>query len=303
VHVVLLGTAAGGGFPQWNCWCQGCRTARCDPSAAKPRTQSSAAVSADGERWFLLNASPDIREQLKWIRADTVPTAVRHVPVEGVIVTDAELDHTLGLVLLREAGRLPLYATRAVTSILDRDSRLLATTRAFSDVPVTELHLNRPSPLTYHDGVASGLSAEAFAVPAGKPRFASREEEGHTVGLMLSEADTGRVCAFVPGCGGLDAALLERLGEADALLFDGTFWDDQELIALGIGSRSARQLDHLPIMGPGGSLGLLTALRCRHRVYTHINNTNPILLEDSPEQTVVTKAGLTVGFDGLRITI
>ena len=303
MHVVLLGTAAGGGFPQWNCWCPGCRAARCDPSAAIPRTQSSAAVSADGQRWFLLNASPDVREQLRFIAAATLPATLRHVPIEGAVLTDAELDHTLGLVLLREGGRLPVAATHAVATILDRDSRLLATTRAFSEVPLTELPLNRPVALCCRDGAASGLSVEAFAVPAGPPRFASSEDEGHTVGLMLRDEASGATCAFVPGCGELDGALLARFATADALLFDGTFWDEQELIALGIGTRTARQLDHVPISGPGGSLGLLAALPCRHRVYTHINNTNPMFLEHSPERDVVTRAGLTVGFDGLRMVI
>lgn len=225
------------------------------------------------------------------------------MPVEGAILTDAELDHTLGLVLLREGGCLPVAATRAVTTILERDSRLLATTRAFSEVPLTELALARPVTLRCRDGSASGLSVEAFAVPAGPPRFAAHEEEGHTTGLMLRDDASGASFAFVPGCGGLDAALLERFAAADALLFDGTFWDDHELIALGIGTRTARQLDHMPISGPGGSLGLLAALPCRHRIYTHINNTNPILLESSPERDVVTRAGLTVGFDGLRIEV
>jgi pyrroloquinoline quinone biosynthesis protein B len=303
VHVVLLGTAAGGGFPQWNCWCAGCRTARCDPSAARPRTQSSAAVSADGCRWFLLNASPDIREQLRRVQAQQPPAAVRHVPIEAAVLTDAELDHTLGIVLLREAGVLPLYATRAVASILDKDSRLLATTRAFSAVPLTELSLERPIDLAHRDGSPSGLSVEAFAVPASPPRFAARGQNGHTIGLMIRDEQTHSHCAFVPGCGDLAATLLDRLGRADVLLFDGTFWADDELIALGIGNRSARQLDHLPITGLGGSLGPLAALPCRHRVYTHINNTNPILLERSPEREIVTRAGLTVGFDGLRLTV
>ena len=303
MHVVLLGSAAGGGFPQWNCWCPGCRLARTDPSRARPRTQSSAAVSADGTHWFLLNASPDIREQLRHIAAPEAPASVRHVPVDGVVVTDAELDHSLGLLLLREAGRMPLFASRAVAAILTDDSRILTTTRAFSDVPVTELTLDRPTPITSRDGAASGLSIEAFSVPAGPPRFASHDHDGHTVGLMVREDATGRTCAFVPGCGGLDPTMLERLAPADALLFDGTFWQDDELIALRIGSRTARQLDHLPITGPGGSLGLLADLPCQHRVYTHINNTNPILLEDSPEREVVTRAGLTVGYDGWRVEI
>jgi pyrroloquinoline quinone biosynthesis protein B len=304
VNVVLLGTAAGGGFPQWNCWCPGCRTARENPDEATPRTQSSAAVSVDGCRWFLLNASPDVREQFRHLPLRAIPDAtVRHVPVEGVVLTDAELDHTLGIVLLREAGRLPIYATKAVAGILERDSRILETTRSFSDVPMTELSLNGPVQLYYRDGSASGLSVEAFVVPAGPPRFASRDEAGHTVGLLLRDGVNGTVCAFVPGCGGLDDGLLALLRNADAVLFDGTFWADEEMIVLGVGARTAREIDHLPIGGPGGSLEKLSALPCQHRVYTHINNTNPILIESSPERAEVARAGMVVGFDGLRLTL
>lgn len=225
------------------------------------------------------------------------------MPIEGVVLTDAELDHTMGIILMREAGRLPVVATKAVTGILERDSRLLETTRAFSDVPVTELSLDSTVPLLYRDESTSGLSVEAFAVPAGLPRFASREEEGHTVGLVIRDGDRGTACAFVPGCGGLDAALLDRFAGVDALLFDGTFWTDEEMIALGIGTKTARQIDHLPISGPGGSLEQLSSLPCRHRVYTHINNTNPILIESSPERTAVTRTGMIVGFDGLHLTL
>jgi pyrroloquinoline quinone biosynthesis protein B len=316
VHVLLLGSAAGGGFPQWNCWCPCCRAARSDPTAAYPRTQSSAAVSADGFRWFLLNASPDVRDQLRWLRTNGgasrpegfVPDrpadpAVRHVPVEGVVVTDAEIDHTLGLVLLREAGQLPVYATPAVQGILEHDSHLLPVIRSFSDVPVTGLVLNEAISLRRRDGSVSGLAVEAFPVPAGPPRFASRNEEGHTVGLMIRDVRTGASCAFVPGCGDLDDRLLGRLAQAEAVLFDGTFWADDELIALGIGGRTARELDHVPITGSGGSLERVAALPCRHRVYTHINNTNPILLEQSPERAMVVRAGVTVGVDGLRFEL
>src|SRR6185503_15002376 len=191
---------------------------------------------------------------LRWMQTGDAPASIRDVPIEGVLVTDAEIDHTLGLVLLREAGRLPVYATSAVQAILECDSRVLPITRAFSDVPLTILPLNSFVPLDYCDGSASGLSAQAFPVPAGPPRFATREEEGHTVGFIIREDATARSCAFVPGCGDLDAALLERLASADALLFAGTFWDVTELIDLGIGTRTARQMDHLPIGGPDGSL-------------------------------------------------
>ncbi len=295
VQVVLLGSAAGGGFPQWNCWCPGCRLARTNPAAAHPRTQSSLAVSADGRRWFLCNASPDVREQLSLLQ-DEAPDGIRHVPIEGVVLTDAELDHTLGLVLLRESGHLPVYATTAVANILTTDSRLLPTTQAFSEVPVHALSIGTTTALLHRDGSSSGLSVEPFAVPADPPRFASRDEAGHTIGLIINQEPTGRACAFVPGCGGLDATLAARLGGCDALFFDGTFWSDDELVALGVGRRTARQLDHLPVDGPDGSLERLAALPCRHRIYTHINNTNPMVLVGSALREGVRGGVLLVGF-------
>jgi len=298
-----MGTAAGGGFPQWNCWCRCCCVARSDPQAAWPRTQSSVAISSDGRHWFLLNASPDVREQLGRLPPNGAVATVRHVPIEGVLLTDAEIDHSLGIVLLREAKHLPLYTTTAIQSVLDHDSRMLPLARAFSHVPWTELPLDSPVRLQHRDGASSGLFVEAFAVPAGPPRFASAAEPGHTVGLLVREPDSGRVCAFVPGCGDLTSSLLERLAQADILLFDGTFWSDDEPVALGISDRTAREMDHLPIAGRGGSLEQLAMLPCRHRVYTHINNTNPVLLERSPERAAVTRAGLTVGYDGLHFTV
>lgn len=260
------------------------------------------AISRDGRRWFLLNASPDVREQLAWLPSNGMPPTVRHVPIEGVLLTDAEIDHSLGIVLLREATYLPLYATPAVRSVLDRDSRFLSIARAFADMPVTELPLDQAIPVRYRDGVASGLTVEAFAVPAGPPRFAETAAEGHTVGLLVRDQE-GAACAYVPGCAELTSSLLARLAQADVLLFDGTFWQDDEPVVLGISSRTARQLDHLPIAGQGGSLEQLAKLPCRHRVYTHINNTNPILLEQSPERAAVVQAGLSVGYDGLHITV
>ena len=309
MRVILLGTAAGGGFPQWNCSCLCCATARDDPQAARPRTQSSAAISADGVHWFLLNASPDVREQLTRLpvaaaREDAPVTAgPRAVPVEGVVVTDPEIDHSLGIVLLREGRHLALYATPATQAVLEDDSHFLPVTRAFADVPVTNLSLTGSVALRNRDGRESGLSVEAFAVPAGAPRFASAAGAGHTVGLMFEEQATGRTCAFVPGCGGLDASLLERLSAADILLFDGTFWTNREMIDLGIGDRTALDMDHLPLGEPGGSLEQLATLPCQHKVFTHINNTNPMLLESSPERAAVNQAGITVGYDGLQIVV
>jgi pyrroloquinoline quinone biosynthesis protein B len=276
--------------------------ARTDPGRALPRTQSTAAVSADGNRWFLLNASPDIRFQLPCLPG-TQSEGVRRVAVEGIVTTDAELDHTLGIVLLREARRLQLYATAAVRSILQRDSRLLPLTQAFAEVEVTEMPLGTQLSLQYRDGDASGISVEAFTVPAGPPRFAPDAGEGHTVGLLLRDDATGGTCAFIPGCGDLDQALLTRFENTDLLLFDGTFWRDDELIHLGISDRRARQMDHVPVAGEDGSLALLAALEGPAKVYTHINNTNPMLIEDSAEHRMVEAAGLQVGRDGMVFTV
>lgn len=302
MQIILLGTAAGGGFPQWNCWCPPCRVARTDPRRAQPRTQSAAALSADGERWFLLNASPDVHAQLGRLPR-RAPAGMRHAPVEGVVLTDAELDHTLGLVLLREARFLQVAATRSVRSILENDSALLRVTRAFAEVRSVDLPVDRAVPLAYRDGCPSGLSVTAFLVPAGPPRFAAEGQAGHTIGLLIGDEATGGTCAFVPGCGELDESLVARLGAAELVLFDGTFWSEGELIGLGISDRTARQMDHLPISGPGGSLEHLAELPSRQRVYTHINNTNPMLIEDSPERALVERRGVVVGEDGMRFSL
>jgi len=223
--------------------------------------------------------------------------------VEGLVITDAELDHTLGIVLLREARALQLYLTPAVQSILERDSRLLPVTRSFADVTVTSLALGERTPLRYRNGESSGIWVEPLAVPAGPPRFASTAAEGHTVGLMIGDEASGGLCAFIPGSGGLDSRLLGRMEDADLVLFDGTFWSDDELITLGISDRSAQQMDHLPVSGPEGSLPQLSRLTRPQKVYTHINNTNPILLEDSPERGSVERAGMSVGLDGMSFTL
>jgi pyrroloquinoline quinone biosynthesis protein B len=168
---------------------------------------------------------------------------------------------------------------------------------------VTELPLDNSVSLRYRDGTSTGISVQPFAVPAGPPRFARETGAGHTVGLILRDESTGGTCAFVPGCGDLDPALLDRLGATDLLLFDGTFWTDEELVTLGISDRSARDMDHLPVSGATGSLNRLSALSRPRKVYTHINNTNPMLLEVSPERATVERAGFEVGADGMSFTV
>jgi pyrroloquinoline quinone biosynthesis protein B len=225
------------------------------------------------------------------------------VAVEGIVTTDAELDHTLGIVLLREARWLQLYATGSVRSILEGESRILHLTRAFADVEVTEMPNGGQIPLRYRGGEASGMTVEAFTVPAGPPRFAAGAGEDHTVGLMLRDGLSGGSCAFVPGCGDLNQALLSRFESTDLLLFDGTFWRDDELIRLDISDRRAREMDHIPVSGDHGSLEQLAELKGPTKIYTHINNTNPMLIEDSAEHHMVEAAGLQVGRDGMAFTL
>lgn len=302
MHVRLLGTAAGGGFPQWNCWCPTCRIARENPELAKPRSQSSIAFSTDGVRWFLGNASPDVREQLSHLPHAAVQ-GVRHVPVEGIVLTDAELDHTLGIALLREGRLLQLIATSAVMHTIAEDSRVLPVTEAFATVQLVEVELGDATPLVYRDGSPSGLTVEMKAVRGDPPRFARQEEIGHTVAAFVRDAQTGASFAFVPGCGGLGPKLLSRLDEVHLLLFDGTFWTNDELSRLDISDRPALAMGHVPISGPEGSLAALSQLSCRQKVYTHINNTNPMLVETSAERAAVEAAGMIVGMDGMRFEI
>jgi pyrroloquinoline quinone biosynthesis protein B len=304
MQIILLGTAAGGAVPQWNCWCPTCRIARAEPARVHPRSQSSVAVSPDGVRWFLINASPDVRYQLARLSGHgPAGDAVRHVPIEAVLLTDAELDHSLGIVLLREARTLSVYATGATTHILEHDSRLLPTTRAFATVTVSPLVVDEPVPLRDRTGALSGLTAEAFVVASDAPRFATEESPGHTIGLVIRDTTTATSLAYVPGCGDIDVALVGRLRAADAVLFDGTFWQNDELSALGISAVSAREMGHVPISGAGGSLAMLATLPARVRVYTHINNSNPILAEDSAARAAVNAAGVVVGDDGMAFTV
>jgi len=253
-------------------------------------------------RWFLGNASPDVREQLARLPRVEV-SGVRHVPVEGIVLTDAELDHTLGVTLLREGRQLQVIATPAVIRTIAEDSRVLPVTQAFAVVQTVEVALGEPTSLDYRDGTPSGLTMELKAVRGDPPRFARKEEVGHTVAAFITDAASGKTCAFVPGCGGLGPRLLARLNEAELLLFDGTFWTDDELIRLGISDRPASAMGHVAISGPEGSLAVLSQLDCPRKVYTHINNTNPMLIEHSAERAEVESAGVLVGMDGMRFEI
>jgi pyrroloquinoline quinone biosynthesis protein B len=293
----VLGAAAGGGFPQWNCSCPACRAVREGSRPCRSRTQSSIAVSADHRRWFLLNASPDIRAQIESFPA-LHPHDGRATPLEAVLLTDAELDHTLGLLLLREGRALELHATPAVRETLCEGTSLLRTLERYCPVEW------RPVVPGTDVSLGDGLSYRAFDVPTTKrTRFGRVREEGRVVGYRLTDERSGRAAVYLPGVQELTTAVREQLDDCACLLVDGTCWHDDELIRLGLAGKTAREMGHLPIGGPGGSLEQISSLPIERKVYVHINNTNPILLEDAPERRLVEERGMEVAMDGLEVRV
>jgi pyrroloquinoline quinone biosynthesis protein B len=298
VWVRVLGSAAGGGFPQWNCACPPCRAVRDGSRAARPRTQSSIAVSPDNHRWFLFNASPDIRAQIESFRPlhpSRDPCGDRTVPLQAVLLTDAELDHTLGLLLLREGRGLEIYATEAVRDTLYSGTSLLRTLEAYCPVEW------RPVIPGADVRLADGLSYQAFDVPTTKrPRFGPDAGKGRVAGYRLTDERSGRALVYLPSVQDL-MAVRDQLDDCTCLLVDGTCWRDDELIRLGLAGKTAREMGHMPIDGSDGSLARLASLPIERTIYTHINNTNPILFEDAPERRIVEQHGMEVAVDGLDL--
>ncbi len=301
MRIVVLGAAAGGGFPQWNCGCVNCRRARSGDPAAQPRTQCSLAVSADGTSWLLLNAAPDLRQQILVTRALDPIAGGRHSPIIGVVLTSAEIDAVAGLLCLREGQRFTLYATAGTLDALAANPIFAAL--APNRVPRRVL---RPGEATTIAD-SGGLTVEPFAVPGKPPLYLEGEDEPpldaeteDTVGLRVS--GNNRSFLFVPGCARLSDAVADRLRGADLLFFDGTLWADDEMILLGLGTKTGRRMGHMSISGPDGSLAALAPLGIARKIYVHLNNTNPVLLDDSSERAMVEAAGWEVAWDGMEIT-
>jgi pyrroloquinoline quinone biosynthesis protein B len=306
LRIRVLGAAAGGGFPQWNCGCPNCRGVRAGTIRATARTQESVAVSTDGEGWFLVNASPEIRQQVESF-IGLHPRAPRHSPIDAIILTNGDLDHTLGLLSLRESHPLVVYATERVCLGFTEGNVLYRTLERFpGQITWRLLKLGREEELARADGRASGLFVEVVAVP-GKPPIhleGSRPPDPEdNVGLRIREASTGRRLAYFAAAGGVTPAVLDALSDADCVFFDGTFWSSDELPALGLGAKRAEDMAHLPIGGNGGSLAALRGVRAPRRIYLHINNTNPILRDDSAERREVEAAGWEVARDGMEVTL
>jgi pyrroloquinoline quinone biosynthesis protein B len=302
MQVRILGSAAGGGVPQWNCRCDNCAAVRAGSPDVRPRTQSSVAVSADGRAWFLLNVSPDVRQQVLAFPVLGPPEGKqRGTAIAGCILTDAELDHVTGLLLLREGPPFSILCTAAVRLWLSHSFPVEPVLARFAGPSWHEITPGVTTELRLPDETASGLEVTPFDLGSHVPRYAQEEPAGPggwAVGLSIRDVRTGGKLFYAPGVPSLCPETEAAAEGADAVLIDGTFWADDEPIWCGIGSRTARVMGHLPVSGPGGSLDWLSGLKARHRVYVHINNTNPMLNERGPEYRQVTGRAVRVGADG-----
>jgi len=295
---IVLGAAGGGGFPQWNCRCPVCRLAWAGDARAKPRTQASLALSADGERWTLLNASPDLRAQLLATPALQPRAGPRDSPIAAVVLTGAEVDQVAGLLTLRERQGFTVFATTETVAALNANPIF----GVLAAGVVTRKIVARNEPFS----LPGGLDAELFAVPGKVALYLEGEdpalaaETGANVGVEI--VCGSRRLVYVPGAAGLTTALRERLARADVVLFDATLFVDDEMIATGTGDKSGRRMGHMPLDGDDGTLAALAGLPGR-RILTHINNTIPILIEGSLERRKVEDAGFEVAEDGMEIVL
>jgi pyrroloquinoline quinone biosynthesis protein B len=295
---IVLGAAAGGGYPQWNCRCETCRLAWENDPRVRASTQASVAVSADRRHWTLLNASPDLKAQLQAVRALHPDTGPRSTPIAAVLLTGAEVDQVTGLLCLRERQPFRLCAT----------SETLATISAnpIFDVLAADVVTRREVKVDEPFMLPGGLEAEVFKVPGKVPLYLEGDapeigvETGATVGAELRAG--GRRLVFVPGAAAVTPALRQRIASADMVMFDGTLFTDDEMIRTGTGTKSGQRMGHISIDGAGGSLAALAGLGCR-RVYIHINNTNPIRVAGSAERLTVEAAGWEVAEDGMEIVL
>ena len=293
MKIILLGAGAGGGLPQWNCGCYNCNAARAGRIPAM--TQSSVAVSADGRDWAILNASPDIRVQLAATPA-LHPTGLRDMPLHSVLVTNGDIDHVAGLLTLRESQAFVLYATPAIHGVL-ADNPMLGALRG-------DLVAREPVALDQTVTIAPGLDATLFAVPGKVPLY----QEGAvvetglvgetTVGVEL--AANGRRALYIPGCAELPGWLVDRIGGADLLMFDGTLWDDDEMIRMGLGQKTGRRMGHMPVVE---TIAAMRDLPVGRRVFVHMNNSNPLTDPASVQTREAEASGWQVGRDGMEITL
>ncbi|QOZ32447.1 pyrroloquinoline quinone biosynthesis protein PqqB [Bradyrhizobium sp. CCBAU 53421] len=308
LRVVVLGAAAGGGVPQWNCGCAVCRTARSDHPELQS-TQASIAVSGDGAHWFLVNASPDLRQQLiATPQLHPKHGALRHSPIAGVILTNGEIDAVAGLLSMREGSPFAIYAHERVLAILRANSIFnVLSDKNVARRPIAVDHAFEPA---LPDGSPSGLEVLPFEVPGkgawyleGKAHPAGADGVGDTLGLRIADKLSGKYFYFLAACARVTDELKSRLKGAPLVFFDGTVWRDDELIAAGLGNKTGQGMGHIAMSGDQGAIASLAGLDIGRKVFLHINNSNPALLGTSAERKAAEQAGWQIPSDGTEIVL
>lgn len=308
LRVRVLGAAAGGGFPQWNANDLANRRARSSDASVHPATQASIAVSADGARWVLVNASPDLRQQIEANDCLHPAGALRSSPIVAVVLTNGDVDAVAGLLNLREGTPFAIYASARVHEILDANPIFEVVNRGI--VPRKVLVLDEWHPLAEADGTVSGLSVRPFSVPGKVPLYleADRSDQaepeagdGDTIGLEI-RAD-GVSLFYVANCARVDRELADRLRGAALLFMDGTLFSDDEMIAAGVGRKTGSRMGHIAMDGPDGAIAALGPLNICRAVFIHVNNTNPVHLRDSAERAEVERRGFEIAYDGMELTL
>jgi pyrroloquinoline quinone biosynthesis protein B len=308
LRVVVLGAAAGGGVPQWNCGCPVCLSARSEHPELQS-TQASIAFSADGAHWFLVNASPDLRQQLlNTPQLHPRHGALRHSPIAGVILTNGEIDAVTGLLSMREGSPFSIYAHPKVLAILKSNS--IFDVLSEKNVKRVGIEIDRAFEPILPDGSPSGIEILPFNVPGkgawyleGKAHPGGNDGAGDTLGLRIRDKASGRDCYFIAACAHVTDELKSRLAGATLLFFDGTVWRDDELIAAGLGAKTGQGMGHISMSGSKGAIESLADLKIGRKVFLHINNSNPALLHGSAERKIAESAGWQIGADGTEIVL
>ncbi len=311
MHIRVLGAAAGGGYPQWNCNHPNSRKARNRDPNAIARTQSSIALSTDKDRWFIFNASPDLRQQL-WNNPALMPKPedpLRYSPIMGVFLTNADVDHTAGLMNLRESESFNLYGTQRVLNVLENNSIFRVLNPKF--VKKKPIKLNEPVELQYSNGENSGITVIPFAVPGKVALWLEDESKGSnfgsveedTIALEVKGLEGKTEFFYIPGCASMPGWLKDRINNSNLILFDGTLWTDDEMIKEKVGIKTGKRMGHISMSGSDGSLENFKNLTIKRKIFIHINTTNPALLENSEERKIANEAGWEIAYDTMEIEL
>ena len=304
MHIHVLGSGAGGGFPQWNCNCENCKGVRAGNIKASARTQSSIAVSADGINWILFNASPDIKKQLDDFPAFQPARLVRDTAISAIVITDAQIDHVTGLLTLREHNKpWEIYCTDAVKDDLTTGFPVFNILGYFRGINHHEIATDQS---IFTIPTAAGIEFTAVPLLSNAPPYSPRRDKpvpGDNIGMHIKDTRTGKSLFYAPGLGVAEPHVLEYMRNADCILVDGTVWTDDEMSKEGISNKLASEMGHLDQSSDGGIMSILNAMEKPRKILIHINNTNPILNEDSSQRATLNKAGIEVAYDGMDIIL